>query len=703
MKRAFLFASVLAVYTSSAGYGAVDTKSNQVGRLTSFGGASSRTFNQYDANGRVTATQYLQDRHSRVFTTVYGYSQNPEMTSGPGNVIIRQIFPDGEEVTYTYDLDGEQVTIRSTIGGVTTDILRDRKRNARGNVTRIELGNRTVTTSEYDESEDGDLGLIRLSTANASAQMLQDYHYDYDENGNVIETTDAVRADQSVTFKYDELDQLLEMVGPSNTTLEQYQYDNIGNLIRKGSVVQAYNAGGRPHALRSSGGTDYGYDANGNVISIGSTTIDWTEENMPATVRAGSLLIERSYVDETLWKKREQGVTTYYIPSMRVESAIARKYYGSYAERTEEGGRPQVRFYHPDHLGSSSVMTDADGRLIRRASYSPWGQDRGVQASVEDAGGNLIPAFVPNLQFNFKEKDAAGFYDYGARLYNPVTGRWLSPDSEVTDGRNRYAYTGNNPWTRVDPTGHSWWIAKGVPGARPEFFKIDQEVDTSKYVRFDQSEYAGDRTSLERWMYWVCSANCESDEPEGFWVALNQMKKEWRPFEGWNVGRGRANLWLGDKSEEFAAHNGFSDLDTINEMSLFMGAPGAARGFVMLTGRAAVRAGFGKAGGRVFWSGAREEAALLGQTLNDVPVGKAIEFADNMLVKLGVSQAARFKMMGPLWKAGSWGYAKTAEGTVYYVFKSKNEAVGYFFKNVEQPALIANPNVTTIVRIPITQ
>src|SRR5437763_12583929 len=134
---------------------------------------------------------------------------------------------------------------------------------------------------------------------------------------------------------------------------------------------------------------------------------------MPAKVTAGSAVTQKSFVGDGLWKKVEQGVTTYYAPSLRVENGVLRKYYGAYAERLELPGDRALRFYHPDHLGSSSVMTDQGGAVIRRAAYMPWGQERGVEGT-----------FTPKLQFNFKEKDASGFYDYGARLYNPGTGRW---------------------------------------------------------------------------------------------------------------------------------------------------------------------------------------------------------------------------------------------------------------------------------------
>jgi RHS repeat-associated protein len=239
------------------------------------------------------------------------------------------------------------------------------------------------------------------------------------------------------------------MINASGSVIESYVYDAIGNLTRKGALVQTYNAGGRPNALATSGGITYDYDLNGNVITIGtSTRLEWNAENMSTRATAGSVVTEKSFIGEAAWKKVEAGVTTYYLPSLRIENGIARKYYGAYAERFEQPGNRQLRFYHADHLGSSSVMTDQSANVVRRVSYFPWGQDRGVEGT-----------FTPKLQFNFKEKDASGFYDYGARIYNPVTGRWLSPDTAAEEQLHRYTYVRNNPLTMTDPTGH-WptWV-----------------------------------------------------------------------------------------------------------------------------------------------------------------------------------------------------------------------------------------------------
>jgi RHS repeat-associated protein len=150
---------------------------------------------------------------------------------------------------------------------------------------------------------------------------------------------------------------------------------------------------------------------------------------------------------------------------MRVENGLNRKYFGRFAERdiSDKTGctvNPTfgcLKFYHGDHLGSSTLVTSAAGAVVHRQAYKPYGEDL-----VSPAPG----AFTPTYQFTFKEKEAdgSGFYDFGARLYNPAIGRFLSADDSTDDGLNRYAYVRNNPLHYVDPTGHgsqnpSWWDA----------------------------------------------------------------------------------------------------------------------------------------------------------------------------------------------------------------------------------------------------
>jgi RHS repeat-associated protein len=76
-----------------------------------------------------------------------------------------------------------------------------------------------------------------------------------------------------------------------------------------------------------------------------------------------------------------------------------------------------VHYYHQDHLGSSTAITDASGNLVVRNNYAPYGEDA-------ESGGNANGKY----KFSDKEKDIPGFYYYGARYYDPVLGRFISVD-----------------------------------------------------------------------------------------------------------------------------------------------------------------------------------------------------------------------------------------------------------------------------------
>jgi len=94
---------------------------------------------------------------------------------------------------------------------------------------------------------------------------------------------------------------------------------------------------------------------------------------------------------------------------------------------------PAGRVYlHGDHLGSVSVVTDNDRRVLSRQDYTPWGEAR---------GGDITQT---TLDFTGQRKDGTGLLYYGARYYDPMLGRFLSADSIVpsmADGKGGVAAT----------------------------------------------------------------------------------------------------------------------------------------------------------------------------------------------------------------------------------------------------------------------
>lgn len=104
-------------------------------------------------------------------------------------------------------------------------------------------------------------------------------------------------------------------------------------------------------------------------------------------------------------------------------------------------------FYHPDHLGSSSLITDGTGHAVQHIQYVPFGE-----VFIEQRNSTWNTPY----KFNGKELDVeTGLYYYHARYYDPKTSVWLSVDplAEKTPSESSYAYCGNNPIMFIDPDG----------------------------------------------------------------------------------------------------------------------------------------------------------------------------------------------------------------------------------------------------------
>jgi RHS repeat-associated protein len=115
----------------------------------------------------------------------------------------------------------------------------------------------------------------------------------------------------------------------------------------------------------------------------------------------------------------------------------------------------QVRYYHQDHLGSSSVLTDAAGALVSETANYAFGFAR----------NEFLPRDLREpYQFTQKERDRESGSDYlNARYLSTRLGKFASYDPRCFDelmpwvtkpqNRNPYAYAVNRPLLFIDPTG----------------------------------------------------------------------------------------------------------------------------------------------------------------------------------------------------------------------------------------------------------
>ena len=130
-------------------------------------------------------------------------------------------------------------------------------------------------------------------------------------------------------------------------------------------------------------------------------------------------------------------------------------------------------YYHPDHLGSSSYITNLEGEVVQHIEYVPFGE-----VFIEERNNIWNTPYL----FNAKEFDEeTGLYYYGARYYEPKVSLWISVDpisiydpsnsenyidGEHNDGvynyknLNPYVYCYQSPVSLIDPNGK-----QALPGA----------------------------------------------------------------------------------------------------------------------------------------------------------------------------------------------------------------------------------------------
>ena len=299
----------------------------------------------------------------------------------------------------------------------------------------------------------------------------------FDGVGNIKILADSLN-NITHNYTYDHLNRLTLANGAgTNAYTQSYQYDRIGNITYKSDVgTYNYTYSNRPHAVREvKVGSDVkfslDYDANGNMkqrvdVAAGVTLdITYNYDNKPD-------LIKKNQADHVRFTYDDNGQRVKKYNYSTLQSVL---YFGDLYEI--RGGAETIhvfagnnrvasvfldgttQFYHTNHLGSSSVVTDQYGERKEQIEYYPFGTYRAV--------GNINGTYdfdpnFPDVFYTFtgqEDDDDLGLYNYGARLYDPVLGKFISPDGIVQapddpQTLNRYSYARNNPIIYTDPSGN---------------------------------------------------------------------------------------------------------------------------------------------------------------------------------------------------------------------------------------------------------
>ena len=345
------------------------------------------------------------------------------------------------------------------------------RRDAAGRAELERLGNDWQTERVFDPASGRPLSIRSLH----QGVVKRDWHYVYDQRGNLIQRRDGIR-EQSQWFNYDELDRLASASahdGKSDGSLRHvfYHYDRHGNL-QFDSELGAYWYGGRqnaPHAVSALGPDhSYRYDRKGRLLGNQRLQIRWLGFDQPARIenKMNKQWLRFGYDAEhkLIHKESSHGYQLAYAGKTyrhkQGEGQDDEECHTAYAEARalvdfcrRAGSRHDWRlfYYHHDVLGSAAALSDGGGRLLGRAAYSAFGECR----------GECLPA-VAGVRRGFgghEQLEEVGLVHMNGRIYDPHSKQFLSPDAYqsplyFTQAYNPYRYGLNNPFRYSDPSGY---------------------------------------------------------------------------------------------------------------------------------------------------------------------------------------------------------------------------------------------------------
>ena len=475
------------------------SKGSLTGSAVTVSGSSTKIYKgyYYDVKGRVT--KVVQNNllgGYDVTNTVYAFTGQPATVTHSHTASGKSTRT--EVYTYSYDHADRVSKVEHTLGG-TKITLADYTYDSFGRLSTKSLHGSAANKLTYAYN------LRSWLTGITSTRFTQNLYYNTGVgtaryNGNISSMTWKFGNESTVRgykFTYDGLDRMLnatygETAGIS-TNANRFSenvtgYDKNGNikgLQRYGQLsstaygmidnltltlngnqlnrvddavaASTYN-GGFEFKNGANAADEYSYDANGNLtkdLNKGISGITYNFLNLPnaVTFSDGSTITYTYGADgtklRTVHKIGSTTTTTDYCGNVIYENGVQKLLL------TEEGyitlSDSKYHYYLKDHQGNNRVVISQSGTVEETSHYYPFG---GVFASA----GNVQP-----YKYNGKELDTKkglNWYDYGARHYDAVLGRFITVDA-LYDKHFKvspYVYCGNEPVGRIDPDGNDWRV-----------------------------------------------------------------------------------------------------------------------------------------------------------------------------------------------------------------------------------------------------
>lgn len=413
--------------------------------ITDFNGSTEEY--KYNTKGYVSEfTEYLDGSWN---TTTYTYDSYGRL--------LTTTYPTVFAVTNEYNSYGLLTKVKSG----TTIFYQINKKNGLGLTTECVLGSNTQTnTYSYG----------RLTRKYSPSE--QDYRLTYDNpTTNILTRKDNYKG-ITETFTYNTANKLTNAVTTTNQVCSTSYTSGVApstfnTKTDAGGYVNAFNGQtGKislsPTGLISNNQQDIVYTKFHRIESI--TENGWKQEftyghdyeRRKSDLYYNNVLVEtRLYLAdglEVIKKPSTPNRLIHYISSPDGLAAIYK----------EDDGVPsgtKTFYVYTDHLGTIQTLYNTNSTKAYEQSFNAWGLQR-------DPDTWATPYTPTNTDFSWlrgftghEHMPQFSLINMNARLYDPITGRMLSPDgyvANITDASafDRYSYAGGNPLSYTDPTGN---------------------------------------------------------------------------------------------------------------------------------------------------------------------------------------------------------------------------------------------------------
>lgn len=476
--------------------------------------AGERTFT-YSANGDVSketdatgkSVNYTYDKYHRLtkqvdaegVTTNFTYNVNgqPLTEVSSNGVSKRRIYdrmfrdsiwrdtvPDGLflERRYTYKSTGALNTVKYTVNsgvvGTETHIYTNgwhtrtnwsgsggpiyllKAETGRGYVSQIQTGTVTRNYSYLYTYQTG-----RKATS-SSGNTLLNWSYTIDRKKNNVSSRRDSLNNKVETFKYDNLNRLVKY--GSRTV----SYDVKGNILSKTDAgAYQYTSSAKPYAITQ-------LVPGTNSVPLRNQTVTYGSQMRPLTISENGYVATLTYdasgdrVKEEVTRNGSAYMTKHYIGGVyerKVSTSstaeclyLGGDYYSApmVAVKTGTGSWTLYNILR-DPQGSILKVTNSSGSTVKgEYSYDAWGRMRNPSTWSLYAADNQPSLYLDRGYTGHEHLRMFGIINMNARLYDPVLGRFFSPDpfvqaGDLSQSYNRYGYCMNNPMKYVDESGES--------------------------------------------------------------------------------------------------------------------------------------------------------------------------------------------------------------------------------------------------------